>query len=146
MAPSRKTCQTIALIASCISITCACGIPLGPQSHFPPPSVKRSLQVTFHDLYVETKVGTASDPSQITLRNISDQPVELERAALSPIRNGNAFHLTTTCGDTLAPDATCLLILTFTPSKRSSSEARLLFGAKPSESYGLIVEGRGLKP
>ena len=138
--------QSIALIAAVISLTCACGIPLGPQDHYPPPSIKRSLNVTAGYLGFETKVGATSRPLRVTLKNRSNLPVELDKPSLYSIHNGAAFHLDTTCGATLNPDATCFIILTFSPNRKSNSEARLLFSAKPAESYGLIVQGTALKP
>ncbi len=146
MAINLRTSQTIILVAAAISLTCACGIPLGPQSHYPPPSIKRSLAVGYGALYLQAQVGTTSGATRISLKNISPQSVELAKPALYPIHDADAFKLDTTCEPTLVPNATCFITITFSPQKKSNSEARLLFSAKPSESYGLIVEGTALKP
>ena len=146
MAPNLKTPQTIALVAAAICLTCACGIPLGPQEHYPPPAIKRSLALRNNYPYFQTKVGTSSNPWQISLKNISGQPVDLEKPTLYSIHHGDAFHLETTCGATLAPDATCFITLTFSPTRKANSEAGLLFSAKPNESYGLILRGYALTP
>jgi hypothetical protein len=138
--------KTVAIVAALVSLTCACGIPIGPQDRYPPPSLKRSLRLNYPSLYLQARVGSSSAPVKLSLENISHHPVGLSRPTLYAIHYGEAFHLDTTCGDALAPAATCFIILTFTPTTRHDSEARLLFSAQPAESYGLIVSGIAVDP
>ncbi len=146
MAPGIKTSQTIVLVAAALCLTCACGIPLGPQDRYPPPSVKRSLDVSTGSLYTQAKVGFTAKPVTVILKNISDQAVELDTPSLYSIHHGETLHLDTTCGSALQPGATCVITLTFKPTRAGDSEGRLLFSAKPAESYGLIVNATALRP
>lgn len=146
VALNLKPPQTIILIAAAVSLTCACGIPLGPQDHYPPPSVKRSLHVDTGSLYTGGRIGFSAKPITVGLENISDHSVELDTPSLYSIHHGETLHLDTTCGSVLPAGATCFITITFKPTKPGDSEARLLFSAKPAESYGLIINATALRP
>lgn len=57
-------------------------------------------------------VGTTSPTLQVTLRNAGSMPLQI--AAMN--RTGADFAHTTNCGATLAPNATCTIDVTFTPT------------------------------
>ena len=76
-------------------------------------------------------------PCQVTLTNNSASAVELTPATATP-----PFTQTNNCGDSLAPGASCLIKVSFTPSQPDATAGALIIGAGGTH-YATLLGGVG---
>jgi hypothetical protein len=79
-------------------------------------------------------VNTTSAPQSVTLTNTSTVPLVLTSIAIAGT-NVASFASSTTCGATLAPAATCMVSVTFTPA-----------GAGPATGSIVVTDNAGNSP
>lgn len=90
-------------------------------------------------LFPATSVGS-SNIQRVTLRNTGNAPLGLTSA---PAASGTGFAVAgTTCGASLAPDASCIIDVSFTPTNNTTFEGNLNF-ALSNGPRGVPLEGTG---
>ena len=137
-----KTSRTIALIVSAMGLFCACG--LGPVRNAPPapPPPAPVLSANPGDrLYFTAAPGTTSPSQTVTFTNISGQTLDVSPAVIR-FNDDNLFAMETTCGDSLAPSASCVVTVSFHPVARlytwRQSVSLCVRGSGQCRSVGLV--------
>ena len=91
-----------------------------------------------------TTVGSTATATTVTLSNAGGQPLLLSSYVLSDTTN---FNLTTTCGPTLAPNASCAFTIAFRPQAASPMQAALTLtdnsGGAPNTQQIITLTGTG---
>ena len=104
---------------------------------YPPPG---PLTLTGQDqtLRFETdEIGKPSAPQTVTVTNPSGRPVRIASVSIT-----GAFTLSTTCGDVLAPGASCTIEIRFVPTPRGDRGGSLTVSdGTPAGRYQVHVRG-----
>ncbi len=105
---------------------------------YPPPGplTLTNQDQTLH--FVTDEIGKPSDPQTVTVTNPSSQPVRIASVSIT-----GAFTLSTTCGDTLAPGASCTVEIRFVPTPRGDRGGSLTVSDGTSAGrYQVHVRGQ----
>ena len=88
-------------------------------------------------------VGTQSPPQAVVVRNVSGQTVELSGNTTTPAN----FASTTSCGDTLAPSASCTYSVTFKPTSKGAKQGALAstFSIRPGTTRCLCETSQPMR-
>ena len=105
---------------------------------YPPPG---PLTLTSQDQtlqFVTDAIGKPSDPQTVTVTNPSSQPMRI-----ASVSTTGAFTLSTTCGDVLAPGASCTVEIRFVPTPRGDRGGSLTVSdGTPAGRYQVHVQGQ----
>lgn len=83
-------------------------------------------------------VGRASDPQTVTVSNPSSHPVRIASVSIT-----GTYALTTTCGDALAPGASCTVEIRFVPTAKGDHSGSLTISdGTPAGRYQVHVRGQ----
>jgi hypothetical protein len=83
------------------------------------------------------EIGKPSDPQTVTVTNPSSQPVRIASVSVT-----GAFTVSTSCGDMLAPGASCTVEIRFVPSQRGDRSGSLTISdGTPAGRYQVHVRG-----
>jgi len=108
------------------------GLGLGPQGSFSAP-----LGLNFY----QQVINTSSPAQSATLTNIGALPMHITSFGFDPTY-GTDFTQTNNCPDTLAPNASCIVQVTFTPTT-SGWRQGFLFVTSDAPPFYLITNGYG---
>ncbi len=97
--------------------------------------------------FAATVTGTSSSPMTATVSNTGGAPVSLGTPTFAGT-NASDFQLaSSTCGSTLAPNASCSLAVVFAPAAAGAHAAQLqLTGSAPGSPYTVNLTGSGVAP
>ncbi len=94
--------------------------------------------------FADTRTNTTAAERSFTLKNVGNWPVVFDS---QPLSTTLPFALTgTDCTSELAPDATCSVSATFTPTTVGLHSAPLLIASDAQDVSSLAFEGRGTAP
>ncbi len=83
-------------------------------------------------------IGNPSDPQTVTITNPSSKPVRIASVTIT-----GAFTVSTTCGDVLAPGASCTATVRFVPTQRGDRQGALTISdGTPAGRYQVYVHGQ----
>ncbi len=83
-------------------------------------------------------LGNPSDPQNVTVTNSTAKPVRI-----ASVTNTAAFTVSTTCGASLAPGASCTVALRFVPTQRGDrSGALTISDGTPAGRYQVYIRGQ----
>jgi hypothetical protein len=91
-------------------------------------------------------VGTTSSPQNVTLTNAGTGNLSITSIAVTGANAGD-FGQTNTCGTSVAPGATCTIMVTFTPTTTGSRSGSITITDNASDSPQTIsLTGMGVTP
>ena len=91
-------------------------------------------------------VGITSATQTVFLLNTGDIPLNFTSIAMGGLDPGD-FRQTNNCGPSLAAQASCIIFITFTPTKTGSRSAAMVFmDNAPSKVQRILLSGQGVLP
>jgi hypothetical protein len=143
----RNVYQTIAIVASCLGLTTACGI--GPAYKPPPPPPLSPLVLSIQQVsFPPTPVG--DDVSQeVTVDNPTDTAVNIGNIRFGSSKdyfNLRSFTRTTNCVGVLAPHTSCRITVLFNPQREGPASVflRIDFDKYLFQEQRVLVSGVAL--
>ena len=134
MARSRAN----ALLLFLLALTIGCRHET-PSSHQPPPDLAQ-LALSDIALSFTTPVGQASRAQTVTLTNSGTAVLALSSVTI----RDTSYAMTSTCGATLAPSASCTLSITFKPQTASDLPSAIIISDNdPQTPHTIRLNGTG---
>ena len=113
------------------------GTGIQPNISFTPPSIS----------FPNQQVGTTSGPQTLTLANTGTAPLTISSIAPTGTNAGDFQLINNNCITTVAPNVTCTLQVTFTPTGVGPRSASLTFTDNaPNSPQSVPLSGTGIQP
>jgi len=109
--------------------------------------ITRGLNISTGSLsFGAQHLGTTSGVKTVTLTNSGTDPVAVDAITVDGLNSGD-YVITSTCGPTLAPAASCAITVSFAPGAIGSRTATLrVFDNAPGSPQGVGLSGAGVNP
>ncbi len=105
---------------------------------YPTPGALTVTNLGDNLLFHTDAIGTPSDPQTVTITNPTSKPVRIASVTIT-----GAFTVSTTCGDILAPGASCTAAIRFVPTQRGDRQGALTVSdGTPAGRYQVYVRGQ----
>jgi hypothetical protein len=143
--PRRPVGWLLVMVLLVVGVWVACGGGGGGGGGTPPPTAPNLTLSTGSLAFGQQKVGATSAGQSVTLTNAGNTTLNFTGTFLSGLNSGD-FSQTSTCSNSLAASANCVITATFTPTGAGVRTASIVINDNSGVPSSVSLSGTGTLP